>query len=68
MLIRKEAKCIKCGKEYFVASPYGTYNCNLCGRFIGHICNDCLPYVKCSCGGTPVDETAEFAAEQGMLF
>lgn len=68
MLIQQKTKCVKCGKEFFVAAPYGTYHCDRCGKLLGSICSSCLSEVKCSCGGKPIDKTDEWAAKNHILF
>jgi hypothetical protein len=66
-MIMESAKCAKCGKEYCKPSPYGTYHCSRCNKLLGSICQDCLPKTTCSCGGKPVDRTAEFYAKNNII-
>lgn len=63
MIIQVKTKCIKCGREYVKAAPYGTYHCARCKCLIGDICNNCVRTAKCSCGGDPYDK-----ANTGVLY
>lgn len=67
MLIQVKTKCIKCGREYVKAAPYGTYHCARCNRLIGDICDNCAETAICSCGGRAIDKTAVAAAKGPIL-